>query len=44
MNKMYGIIAILGGLVAVTINSQVLATVMLMNGIISAIWYHKDGN
>jgi len=43
MNKLAGIISMLGGLVAVIINSQVLATVMLANGIITAIWYHKDG-
>jgi hypothetical protein len=40
----YGITSMLGGLVAVVINSQVLATVMLMNGIMSAIWYLKEDN
>ncbi|MFA5025100.1 MAG: hypothetical protein WC503_01135 [Candidatus Shapirobacteria bacterium] len=43
MNKIAGIVCVFGGLVAIIINSQVLATVMLMNGIIMAIWYHKDG-
>ena len=44
MNKLTGYIAMVGGLVAIVMNSQVLATVMLMNGIMSAIWYHKDDN
>ena len=43
MNKLTGYIAMVGGLVAIVMNSQVLATVMLMNGVVTGIWYHKEG-
>jgi hypothetical protein len=44
MNKLAGVTCMIGGIVAIILNSQVLATVMLTNGIITAIWYLKEGN
>lgn len=43
LNKIVGLICVFGGLVAVATNSQVLATVMLTNGIIVSLWYLKEG-
>jgi len=42
LNKVHGLICMVGGLVAVITQNQVLATVMLANGLICSIWYLKD--
>jgi hypothetical protein len=44
MNKVLCLIALISGLTAVIIQSQILALVSINNAVIFAAWYIKEGN